>query len=334
MIRFPFVISLMFSLLLTSCIGSSNASTESTHLLETNEEFEVIWDVTGISMYTSKQRPLIVSAPSKFILEGWNDEQALSLFAFDSLNGDLLWQRPFNSNMPGYIISQDTVVYRGIFGVAKIQSYTADNGELGWETNLPLAHSVSEIYFANNKIYAFTSDNMFFILNEQGEILDSRHQIYTTYVEIGNIRYLNENISLKAVHITTGEELWRVKPGDRFTHSPIFYDGTIFLRTWAVPSYIYSIDQMTGKINWKVFQDVLSNLTVSEDKIYFISFDGYLVVLDRDSGNEIRKVKFSSPFDLTRGTDRYFISVDPTNNVLAMSFGDNDQILGVKILNP
>lgn len=317
-----------------SCIGFSRASTESNHLLETNDEFEVIWNLTEINIGTSERRPLIVSSPGKFIVEGWDSGTALSLMAFESVSGDKIWQTPFNSLMRGQIISQDSVVYRGTSGASNIQSYNADNGKLRWKTSLPLAHSTSEIYFANNKVYVFTSDNMFFILNEQGEILDSRHETFITYMEIGNILYLEENISLKAVDSTTREELWQVRTDDRFTHSPIFHDGAIFLRTWAIPSYIYSIDQKTGKINWKVSQDVLSNLTISKDDIYFISFDGYLVVLNRYSGNEIGKVKFSSTFDLTRGTNYYYIAADPVNDVLAMSFGDNDQILGVKILNP
>jgi len=276
---------------------------------------------------------MIVDSPGVFIVEGWNNQQSLSLFSFDSVSGEMLWQTPFNSYMPGDMVSQDAIVYRGTSGAANVQSYDAENGKLIWKTNLPWAHSTSEIYFADNKIYVFTSDNMFFTLNKQGKILNSRHETFTTYVEIGNILYLEENISLKAVDSTTREELWRVKTDDRFTHSPIFSDEEIFLRTWAVPSFVYSIDQKTGKVNWKVSQDVLSNLAVSDDKIYFISFDGYLIVLDRDSGNELGKVKFSSPFDLTKGTDGYFISVDPTNNVLAISFADNSQILGLKILN-
>lgn len=334
MIRYPFFILLIVSLLLASCIGVGSVKTESSHLLETNDEFEGIWDLTGFSLYTSKRLPSIVNSPGKFVIEGWRKESSLSLFAFDSLSGDLLWQTPFNSNMRGQNISQDSTIYRGTFGVANIQSYNADNGELQWETNLPRAHSTLELYFANQKIYVFTSDNMFFILNEQGEILDSRHETFTTYVEIGNILYLEENISLKAVDTTTEEELWRVKTDDRFTHSPIFSDGVIFLRTWSVPSYVYSIDQKTGIVNWKVSQKVLSNLAVSEDKIYFISFDGYLVVLDRYSGDELARIKFSPSFDLTQGTDGYFISVDPTNHVLAISFADSNQILGVKILDP
>lgn len=334
MIRNPAILSLTFSMLLTACIGFSITKTEPSHSLETTDEFELIWDVKGIGMHSSIRSPLIVNVPGKFIVEGWGSGPALSLFAFDSLSGDVLWQTPFNSLQQGQIISQDTVVYRGTSGAADIQSYNADNGELQWATSLPGAHSTGELYFANKKIYVFTSDNMFFILNEQGELLDSRHETYTTYVETGGILYLEENISLKAVNSTTREEIWQLKIEDRFTHSPVFYDDAIFLRTRAVPSYVYSIDQKTGKINWQVTQNLLSNLAVSESKIYFISFDGDLIVLDRYSGNEIAKAKFSSPFDLTKGTDGYFISVDPINNVLAISFADNSQILGVKILNP
>jgi len=145
---------------------------------------------------------------------------------------------------------------------------------------------------------------------------------------------LKRYFSLKAIDITTRRELWQQKIDDRFTHSPIFDNGTIFLRTWTFPGYIYSIDQITGKVNWKVSQDALSNLAVSEDKIYFTHRDGYLTALDRYSGDVVANIKFSPEFDLTKGVDSYFISVDTATNILAMSFGDNSQILGVKILNP
>jgi len=135
---------------------------------------------------------MIVSSMGKVIVEGWRAGNALSLFAFDSLTGDTIWKTPLTFDTLGYIISQGTVIYRGTFGSADAEVYNANDGKLIWKTNLPLAHSVSEMYTANNNIYIFTNDNMFFILNEQGKVLDTRHETFTTYLEIGNVLYLEE----------------------------------------------------------------------------------------------------------------------------------------------
>lgn len=333
-ITWSFGIALIFGLLLTSCTELSQVGPKSEHALEKNDEFEIVWSVQGINMYTSKQRPLVISSKGKFIVEGWDGDQDLSIFAFDSLNGNMLWQTPLNSNTPGYIISHANVIYRGSFGAAVVQAFDVNDGKQIWKVGLPFAHSTSEIYFAEDKIFIFTSDNMFFILNKQGEILNMRHESFATYLEKNNVLYVDENNSLKAIDVASRKELWQIQIDDRFTHSPIFEKGTIFLRTWTTPGYVYSIDQVTGKVNWKVSQDVLSNLALSDNSIYFINFDGYLMALDLYSGEVIAEAKFLPQFDLENGVERFFISVDATNNMLLIYFGDNSQTLGVKILDP
>jgi hypothetical protein len=65
-----------------------------------------------------------------------------------------------------------------------------------------------------------------------------------------------------------------------------------------------------------------------------VSEDGYLVALDRATGDEISRVKFSPEIDLNKQHGGYFITGDPTNNILAISFGDNTRIMGLEIKNP
>ena len=305
------------------------------HVLEKNDEFEFIWELSDIYTGSNERRAAIVSVPGKIIVEGgYTKLNDPSLIAFDSLSGEIVWQVPLGFGHNGYIISQNTVLYRGTAGAAKVQAFAADKGELLWETNLPWAQSALEIYFADKRINVFTANNKFFILDDQGKIIDSRYEPFRTFLEMGGILYIDENIAMKAIDISTKQELWRQEINDRFTHSPIFDNGTVFLRTWVKPGYIYSINQATGKVNWKLSHDVLSNLCVTGNKIYFVDFDGYLVAIDRYSGDETAKVKFSSSFDLANGINGYSITSDPINNVLAISFGDNSQLLGLKIKNP
>lgn len=115
----------------------------------------------------------------------------------------------------------------------------------------------------------------------------------------------------------------------------LFFDGgEIFLKTKNSSPLIYSIDQYTGKLNWVSTQTLQSNFCLIGDKVYFTTPDGELVAINRYSSIEKSRVKFSPVFDLNKQIGDYYIACDTTNNVLAISFGDNTQIMGLKILNP
>ena len=303
------------------------------HVLQANEDYEVVWEFSNIRVDSNDRRPMIVSSPGKIIFEGWKDEKSLVLTAVDSLSGDVLWQKQIHSSS-GDIISQDTALYRGTYGAAEIQAYNADTGDFVWKKTLPWAHSVVELYDTTDRIFVFTADNNFFILNAQGEIIEKRHETFRTFLETGDKIFREKNYNFELIDTLTQKSIWSTKIGKRFTHSPIFNNGNIYLRTWAIPTEIYSLDASTGTVNWKVTQDIVSNLCILKDKIYFLTSDGYLMAIDKMAGKEISKVRFLPSFDLEKQIGGYFVSADSLNNVLAVSFGDNTQIMGLKITNP
>lgn len=306
------------------------------HILESNTEFEVAWNISDISISHSDRRPTLTGGKGKIVVEGLKKGDVLSgsIFGLDSTTGHIIWQIPGTGSGAGEKIIQENILYRGTASIATIQSYNLENGKLIWQTELPSAHSVLDIYYAENKIFAYASADEFYILNEQGEILDSSNVTSRTFLVVNDVLYKDDVYSLTAIDYFSEKELWRVEIGKSYTHAPVFDNGTIFLRTWKNPASIYSIDQSTGKVNWKSSQDLLSNIYVDGDKIYFISFDGYLVIIDRYTGSEISKVKFTPSFDLNKQIGDYFVTGDPTNNILVVSFGDNTQIMGLKIVNP
>jgi outer membrane protein assembly factor BamB len=303
--------------------------------LETNNVLKVVWSVTNIRMDDNNRGSNVIGAPNRIIINGWKIGAIPTgtIIGLDSTNGDTVWTVPNGTNSDK-IIAQDEVLYRGTSGIATVQSYNVENGELLWQRRLPLAHSTSDLYFADHNIFVDTNNDKFFTLNESGEILDSLQETDRIFLAINNILFLKGNYDIEAVELTSRNKLWKLEIADDYTYAPIFENGTIFLRTWSIPTFIYSIDQVTGNVNWKVSNKLLSNLYIQGEKMYFISSDGYLVVIDKYSGNEILRVKFSPEFDLNKQNGGYFIAGDPTNNVLAVSFGDNAQILGLKILDP
>jgi len=297
------------------------------HSLESNNEYQVIWNLSDI------QAPTITGAPDKIIVEGFKKGKVsrTTIFGVDSKSGDIIWEIPGSTSES--IIAHDNTLYRGTVGITTVYAHNIDNGELLWSTWLPSAHSTSTIYFADNKIFVFSNDGEFYVLNEQGEILDKFYQTSDTFLKIDGVLYVSKNYSLRAVDYSSREELWQLDIGQHFT-APIFNDGEIFLKTWNYSADIYSIDQYIGKINWMTSQNVQSNLCLCGDKMYFTSPDGELVAIDRYSSNEISRVKFSPQFDLDKQIGDYYVACDATNNVLAISFGDNTQIMGLKIMNP
>lgn len=228
------------------------------HVLETNNEFEVLWNRSDIFMNDSDRRPGMVGAPGRIIIHGWKSGEitAHTIIGLDSISGNITWTIPGG----GEIITEGENLYLGTAGTAIVKSYNIENGELLWDTLLPWAHSVVGLHVAENKIFAHTGDDEFFTLNEEGEILDTFHQNFRTFLVINDVLYMKGNFSIKAVDFSSKKELWGLRLDDDFSHAPIFDDGAIFLRTWLrTPTYIYSIDQFTGKVNWKLSQDLLSN---------------------------------------------------------------------------
>jgi len=296
--------------------------------LEKNNEYAVVWNRTDIAKNGN-----MVSASGMILVLGQDKKKLVSsgdIFAINSLTGEDVWKT--NAGYAGKIIASSERIYYGSVGSAYVGTYDVEDGKLIWKTSLPWAHSITDLYFAENKIFVNTSDSEFFILSEEGGILGNLFSSFPIYLEIDNVRYMNDNLAIKAVDLTSMQELWRVDVG-LYDGAPIFDGGKIFITTWN--NEIYSLDQATGMVNWEISGNMLSNLYIAEDKIYYMSEDYQLVSLDRATGEELSSIKFQPEFDMSVPRSGGFSIVgDPKNNVIAVSFANSDQIMGIQILNP
>lgn len=304
------------------------------YTLESNEKFETVWNATGLEIPPNSRRSNIVGLPGKIVFisrkSGWN--QTGSLVALDSLTGNIVWTSPGASL--GEIISHGENLYRGIYGSATIYSYDAKNGNVLWHTRLPGGHSVSDLFFAEDKIFAYTNDFEFFILDSTGKIIDSFSETDRVFLEIENILYMDDLGAIKAIASSTKKELWKVRLKDEYTYAPIFDNGTIYLRTEGGSPSIYSIDQITGTVYWEKTVNIISNLYITDTKIYFIDQNSNLIELDKGTGDDISNIKISPSIDTYKLNKNFFVSGDAANNLLALYFGDGNQIICLKILNP
>lgn len=305
------------------------------HALETDTDYSVIWEKKDYWLDYDDEMPNIIGSSGLFFLERRDSGyESLFITALDSETGNVIWEeKPLNS-MSGKIVASKGMLFRGTYGSAFVEAYDTNTGELLWSTRLPKAHSTSGAYYENKNLFVYTTDYEFFVLDESGEILATSHEPYRIFLTINGVQYGKELLVFRAVDVASKAEVWHVDIDKSFREAPIFDGEAIFIRTRCSPCYIYSIDAKTGDTNWKVSQNIISNLYVSHQKVYFLSKDSELVSLDRISGRELSRGKFFPPFDLDKQSGGYFITGDPINNMLSIAFGDNTQVVGLKILDP
>jgi len=311
--------------------------------IEANSEYEMIWDMSDIKVigdsFCCYSTPSVISVSRKIIIKGVDKGSYFdsAIIAIDSNSGEILWKIPDYNG--GEMIANDQFLFRGTVGTVTIYAHDVENGEFLWSRYLPWGHSATDMHYAENKVFVNDTNGRFSILSEQGEILyDSNKPIgkyLDKYLELNGILFMaNAPLGIKAVEPSSGKELWVVDIDTRYAYDPVFDEGEIFTTADNGSSVIYSIDQYIGKVNWIVSRDALSNLCMMGDKIYFTNPDGYLVAINRYTGMEISKVEFSPKFDVEKQISSYQIACDKANNVLAISFGDNTQIMGLRVMNP
>jgi outer membrane protein assembly factor BamB len=310
------------------------------HSIEVNKEYKTIWNISDISAKEDSSAPTLIGVSHKIIIEGLDKGSLFGdsiITAIDSNSGKTIWKIPGDNG--GTMIANDQVLYSGTDGTITIYANSVETGELLWSKPLPRSHSASDIHFAEKKVFVNDTDGAFSILSEQGEILYNSNEPFgkylDKYLELNGILFMqNAPLGIKAVEPSSGKELWALEIDTRDAYDPVFDEGEIFTTTNDGSGKIYSIDQAIGKVNWTASQDAVSNLCVMGDKIYFTNPDGYLVAINRYSGIEISKVQFSPKFALEKQIGSYQIACDKANSVLVVSFGDNTQIMGLKIMNP
>jgi outer membrane protein assembly factor BamB len=114
---------------------------------------------------------------------------------------------------------------------------------------------------------------------------------------------------LYAINAKTGVEAWRFKAGDMIMSSPAIYAGKAYFGSYD--GHLYAVDIRTGKEIWKFktqgngqpinsFPEpghrdpydydnlgaIVSDPAISNETVYFSSYDGYLYAIDANTGSE------------------------------------------------
>ena len=188
--------------------------------------------------------------------------------------------------------------------IAKYYALNLNNGEIKWSKN-NLAPFNSQIKIHKNKFFIIDFSNTLrcFSLEDGKELWNIktensliRSQKKLSMVIVKNLLYFKNSIGdISAVDIKDGDLLWQLP-----TQNSAIYDSSFSLETSDLitdgntlffsnnKNQFFSIDLKTGSFNWE--NKVNSNLRPSliGNYIFTVSSEGYLVVIEKNSGNIIK----------------------------------------------
>ena len=230
-------------------------------VLQFDGRSKLIWKKNHYTKSEKKSNPILQFANNdKFLIIADNLSK---YFMLNLQSGDLVWSKnntaPFNSQIK---------IYKDRFFVIDftntLRCYSMKNGEEIW--------------------------------NFQTESALIRSQKRLSMVIVEDVIYFNNSLGdISAVRINDGELLWQLP-----TQSDVLYESAFSLETSDIitdnkdlffsnnKNQFFSIDIKSGSFNWK--NSINSNLrpTVVENFIISVSLEGYLIVIDKITGNIIK----------------------------------------------
>ena len=230
-------------------------------IMRFNNDSELVWKKNNYTKPEKKQNPILFFAISKKILTV--ADNIAKYYALDIDTGEVLWSKnntaPFNSELK---------VYKDRFFIIDYQ-------------DILRAYSIKD----SKEIWNVKTDNSLIRTQKKLSMVIVKDKIY----------FNNSLGDISAVDVKSGELLWQ-NP----TQSKLTFDESFFLKTSDIiadkqtlyfsndKNQFFSLDIKTGSINWKQKINSILRPTLIDNYLFTISLDGFLFVIDKNSGNIIR----------------------------------------------
>jgi len=280
-------------------------------IIRYNDKTKVLWKKNHYSKPEKKLRPKL-----DFIQDGENLLITDSIAKYYSVNinsGELNWSKnniyPFNSDIKKYKNKIFVIDYKNT-----LRCYNISDGNECWNLKTEDSFTIS-----NSKFSLIVINDKVIFSNSIGDIT--------------------------AVDIETGVIIWQLPTQSssiinetyNFKISKLVSDGNSIIFSNNKNEF-HSIDVKTGTINW--INEINSNITpiITENLIFTVSNEGYLIVIEKNNGNIIRvtdlfknyklkKRKNINPVGFVIGnTNLYLTNTDGKMIVVDLSLGDIKKI--------
>ncbi len=231
-----------------------------------------------------------------------------SILQFDE-KSKLVWKKNYYSKSekklnPILQLSNNKEILIVADNIAKFYALNLQDGELIWsKNNLAPFNSQIKIYedkffivdFLNTlRCFSIKNGEELWNVKTENPLIKSKKKL--SMVIVNNFMYFKNSIGdISAVDINQGKLLWQLP-----THSSLIYESAFSLETSDIvtdgrtlffsnnKNQFFSIDLSTGGFNWE--NKINSSLRPSlvGNYIFTVSLEGYLFVIEKNSGNIIR----------------------------------------------
>ena len=274
-------------------------------ILKFDQNSKLIWKKNYYSKSQKKQKPILLFAKNKKILIV--ADNIAKYYALDVETGELLWSK--NNNAP---FNSQIKIYKDKFYVIDLK----------------------------NTLRAFSIKNGSEIWKVKTEDTLIRSQKKLSMVIIDEKIYFNNSLGdISGVDIKEGQLIWQTP-----TQSSLIYDEGFFLKNSDIiadkdalyfsnnKNQFFSIDIKTGTLNWK--QKINSNLrpTLVNNYIFTVSLEGYLIVIEKNSGNIIRSTDIFKNFKPKKRSKIKPIGFIVGKNKIYLTT-DNGRLLVIDLVN-
>ena len=280
-------------------------------IIRYNDKTKVLWKQNHYSKSEKKLRPKL-----DFIQDGENLLITDSIAKYYSVNinsGELNWSKnniyPFNSDIKKHKNKIFVIDYKNT-----LRCYNISDGNECWNLKTEDSFTIS-----NSKFSLIVINDKVIFSNSIGDIT--------------------------AVDIETGVIIWQLPTQSssiinetyNFKISKLVSDGNSIIFSNNKNEF-HSIDVKTGTINW--INEINSNITpiITENLIFTVSNEGYLIVIEKNKGNIIRVTDLFKYYKLKErkkikpvgfvigNTNLYLTNTDGKMIVVDLSLGDIKKI--------
>jgi len=294
-------------------------------LLKFNENSELLWKKNYYSKSEKKLNPIIqFSNNNKFLIAADN---LAKYYMLDIETGDLIWSKnnlaPFNSQIK---------IYKDKFFIVDfsntLRCFSLKNGTELWN------------------------------VKTQNSLIRSQKKLSIVIVK-DKVIFNNSIGDISAVDLNKGELLWQLP-----TQSSLIYESAFSLKNSDMitdnatlffsnnKNKFFSIDIDTGSFNWEAEINSSLRPTLVGDTLFTVSLEGYLFVIDKNSGNILRATDIFKIFKKNRnlikptgfilGSQKIYLSTNngrlltidiSTGKIISVLKIDNEKILRPLINN-
>jgi len=188
--------------------------------------------------------------------------------------------------------------------IGKIHKINITNGELIWKKINPIPF-YSQIKIFDGKIFAVDFENVLHCFSlKNGDSIWSvktensfiRSQKKSSIVIADDLVFFNNSIGdITSVNIDSGDLVWQTstQPNTIYQDSYSFKNSDLVISKNSIifsnnKNEFFLLDKLTGMIQWKQKINSYVRPTVIDNLIFTVSSQGFLVIIDKKTGNIIR----------------------------------------------